>query len=136
MFCFLKFLSCGKQEKGPEDGRMMAESVKRYLVETFGINASRIGIEGRDKPKIPSEQPGGTRDLELLREGDRRVSVESGSPALLMEFQSGPDAPLKPVEIITTQEAPIDSYASFNVDGGNEAFSSWSMEIKDNNNIV
>jgi hypothetical protein len=119
----------GSSEKGPQNGRIMAESVKNYLVDIFGIESSRIGIEGRDKPKIPSEKPGGTRDLDLLREGDRRVSVESTSPAMLMEFQSGPDTPLRPVEILEIQEAPIDSYVSFNVEGGNEAFSSWSMEI-------
>jgi outer membrane protein OmpA-like peptidoglycan-associated protein len=64
------------------------------------------------------------------------VSVESNSPALLMEFQSGPDAFLRPVEILAIQEAPLDSYVSFNVDGGNDAFSSWTMEIKDKNGIV
>jgi hypothetical protein len=35
--------------------------------------------------------------LELLNEGDRRVSIES---ILLMEFQSGPDAQLKPVKLL------------------------------------
>lgn len=121
----------GSSEEGPEDGRAMAESVREYLVDIFGINNSRIGIEGRAKPKIPSEQPGGTLELGLLRAGDRRVSIESSSPALLMEFQTGPDAPLKPVEFITVQGAPLDSYVSFNVDGGKKAFSSWSLEIRD-----
>ena len=121
----------GSSEKGPEDGKAMAESIKRYLVEIFGINASRIAIEGRDKPKIPSEQPGATQELKLLREGDRRVSIESGSPALLMEFQSGPEASLKPVEINAVQQAPLDSYVVFNVEGAEVAFSSWSLDIRD-----
>jgi len=121
----------GSSEKGPEDGRVMAESIKRYLTDIFGINASRIRIEGRDKPKIASEKLGGTRDLELLREGDRRVSIESSSSSLLMEFQSGPNAPLKPVEFNVMQVAPLDSYVTFNVEGANEAFSSWSLEVKD-----
>jgi len=126
----------GSSEKGSEDGRIMAESVKKYLVDIFRVKDSRIGIEGRIKPKIPSEKPGGTKDLELLREGDRRVSIESGSPAMLMEFQSGPDAPLKPVEIMAIQEAPLDSYVSFNVKGADEALSSWSMEIRDKNGMI
>lgn len=121
----------GSSEKGQEDGSAMAESVRQYMTSVFGIEAGRISLEGRYKPKIPSEQPGGILELALLREDDRRVSVESSSPALLMEFQSGPDAPLKPVEIIGVQEAPIDSYVSFNVEGAKEAFSSWSMEITD-----
>jgi hypothetical protein len=44
--------------------------------------------------------------------GDRRVSIESNSD-LLMEFQSGPNAPLKPVQIIASQEAPVESYVTF-----------------------
>ncbi|HAZ02929.1 MAG: hypothetical protein A2W90_09490 [Bacteroidetes bacterium GWF2_42_66] len=121
----------GSSEKGPEDGRAMAESIKKYLTGVFQINASRINIEGRDKPKLPSEQPDGKLELELLREGDRRVSIESRSSAMLMEFQAGPGAPLKPVEINGVQEAPPDSYVTFYAEGADEAFSSWSMEISD-----
>ncbi len=126
----------GSSEKGPEAGKAMAESIKQYLVSVFSINAARIKIEGRNKPKIPSKQPGGTLELELLTEGDRRVSIESSSPNLLMEFQSGPDAPLKPVEIVAVQEAPLDSYVTFNVKGGKEAYSSWSLEIQDDKGNV
>ena len=124
-------LLVGSSEKGPKDGQAMAESVKHYLVGTFGIGGSRIKIEGRRKPKLPSEQPGGKLELVLLREGDRRVSIESNSPALLMEFQSGPAVTMKPVEIISVQEAPAESYVSVKVVGGNDAFSSWSLEFAD-----
>jgi outer membrane protein OmpA-like peptidoglycan-associated protein len=126
----------GASMQGREDGKAMAESVKRYLVSVFGIDASRINTEGRVKPRIPSEQPGGTKELDLLREGDRRVSILSESPAMLMEYQTGPDAPLAPVEIVDVQEAPIDSYVSFNVERAKEAFSSWSVEIRDDKSIV
>ena len=126
----------GSSEKGPEDGKAMAESVRKYLTSVFGIEASRISIEGRNKPKIPSVQPGGTQELDLLREGDRRVSIESNAPALLMEFQSGPGAPLKPVEIIAVQEAPLDSYVTFNAAGAKKAFSSWSVETRNENGDV
>jgi len=126
----------GSSEKGPEDGRAMAESIKRYLVGTFSIDGSRISIEGRDKPKLPSEKPGSTTDLEMLRAGDRRVSIESRSPALLMEFQSGPTASLKPVEFNATQDAPLDSYLTINVKGATEAYSSWMLEAMDENGRV
>ena len=121
----------GSSENGPQEGKAMADTVKNYLVNTFSIDASRIAIEGRSKPKLPSEQPGGTRELELLREGDRRVSIESNSPALLMEFQSGPEAALKPVEIAAIQEAPLDSYVTFTAAGADKAYTSWSVEIAD-----
>lgn len=121
----------GSSEKGPEDGKAMAESIKRYLMGTFGIAGSRIGVDGRDKPKIPSEQPGGTMDVDLLRAGDRRVSIESTSADLLMEFQTGPNASLKPVEINAVQEAPLDSYVTITADGAKEALSSWRLEVLD-----
>lgn len=109
----------------------MSQSIKDYLVEIWSIDPARINIEGRTKPKLPSEKPGATSELDLLREGDCRVSIESNSPGMLMEFQSGPDAQLKPVEIIAIQEAPLDSYVSFDTKGAQEAFTSWSLEIED-----
>ena len=121
----------GSSNKENSDGLEMAESVKSYLVNVFDINASRIATKGQEKPSIPSEQPGATLELVLLREGDRRVSIESNSPDLLMEFQSGPDASLKPVQIVTSQEAPIDSYITFNNKGAGEALSYWSLQVAD-----
>ena len=121
----------GSSLEGPKVGKQMAESVKVYLVDVFGINPTRITVEGRVKPKIPSEQPWGTKELAMLREGDNRVSVWSESPALMMEFTSGPDAPLKPIVISSLQEAPLDSYVTFDVAGANEAFTSWSLVVVD-----
>jgi outer membrane protein OmpA-like peptidoglycan-associated protein len=126
----------GSSEKGPEEGKVMAESVKQYLTGIFGIDPSRINTEGSTKPKLPSEQIGGKLELVLLREGDRRVSIESNSAALLMEFQSGPDAPLKPVEFNVVQEAPLDSYVTFNVAGAKDAFTTWTIEITDDKGKV
>jgi len=126
----------GSSMEGDADGKAMAESVKLYLVNVFGIDPVRITTTGRIKPVIPSEQPGGALELTLLREGDHRVSIESNSPALLMEFQSGPDAPLRPIEIVEKDEIPLDSYATFNVQGANEAFSSWMLEVRDNDGKV
>ena len=124
----------GSSEKGEQEGKEMAESVKLYLVNIFGINSSRITTKGQLKPDIPSYQPGGTLELELLREGDRRVSIESSSPVLLAEFQSGPD--LKSSDITTLQEAPAESDVVFDVKGANEAFSVWSVQATDENGKV
>lgn len=126
----------GSSENGPAEGKLMAASVQKYLVDVFAISATRIAIEGRIKPKVAAEQRGGTRELVLLKEGDRRVSVESNSPALLMEFQSGPDAPLKPVKIVKVPEAPIESYVTFKADGADKAFSTWKLELTDKNGVV
>ncbi|WP_338644893.1 OmpA family protein [Flavobacterium sp. KS-LB2] len=121
----------GSSNNGNTDGLTMAESVKTYLVNVFIINPGRITTKGQSKPNIPSEQPGATLELVLLREGDRRVSIESNSADLLMEFQSGSDAPLKPVQIIAPKEAPLESYVTFNNKGAGEALSSWSIQITD-----
>lgn len=126
----------GSSEKGADDGKAMAESVKRYLVNIWGISPARIATEGRTKPKIPSQQPGSTNEFGLLHEGDRRVSIESASPAMLMEFHNGPNAPLKPIEIVAVDEAPIESYVTFNNEGGDNAFSTWSLEVKDENGKI
>jgi outer membrane protein OmpA-like peptidoglycan-associated protein len=126
----------GSSEQGIDDAKAMAGSVKTYLVNVFAINPSRISVEGRVKPKIPSTQPGGSQEVKLLREDDRRVSIESNSPAMLMEFRSGPDAPLKPVEIVGVQLAPIDSYIVFNVPDAKKVYSSWSVEVKDEKGVV
>ena len=126
----------GASMQGPEDGKAMAESVKLYLTTVFGIDAARIKTEGRVKPRIASEQPGGTQELDLLREGDRRVSISSSSPILLMEFQTGEDTPLKPIEIMALQSVPIDSYVYINVAGAITAYTSWSLEIKDEHGFI
>ncbi|MFZ4398924.1 MAG: hypothetical protein ACOYO1_02730 [Bacteroidales bacterium] len=129
-------LLAGASMEGIADGLAMAESVKKYLVDVFGIDTKRINTEGRIKPRIPSEQPGGKLELDLLREGDRRVSILSTSPALLMEFQSGPDSPLKPVEIMGVQEAPVESYVSFEVKDSNSTLSSWKLQITDKKGAI
>lgn len=121
----------GSSENGQEDGTAMAASVKKYLVDIFGINSSRIILEGRDRPKLPSEKPGSTLDLDMLRASDRRVSIESGSPSLLMEFQTGKSTSLKPVVINGVQAAPFDSYVSFHVDGAEKSLQSWKLELRD-----
>jgi len=126
----------GSSREGIKNGLEMAESIKTYLVNVFAITGTRITTRGQIRPDVPSEQPGGTIELVMLREGDRRVSIESNSPKLLMEFQSGPDAPLKPVVIAPTQVAPVESYVTFESKGATEVYKSWSLEIKDEKGTV
>ncbi|MFN7100369.1 MAG: OmpA family protein [Flavobacterium sp.] len=124
----------GSSEQGAPEGKEMAESVKLYLVNIFGIKSSRITTKGQLKPNIPSEQPGGTLELDLLRAGDRRVSIESSSPVLLAEFQSGPE--VKTANTTPLQEAPASSDVVFDVKGANEAFTAWSVQTKDEDGKV
>lgn len=126
----------GSSEKGAVDGQLMATSVKTYLVEVWGIQPARISTSGRTKPVLASEQAGGTLELVRLREGDRRVSVESTSPEMLMEFRSGNDAPLKPVVLQSVQDAPAESFVQFEVLDPDKQLTTWSFEVKDKMGIV
>jgi outer membrane protein OmpA-like peptidoglycan-associated protein len=126
----------GSSEGNKSDALEMAESIKTYLVDVFEIKASRIATEGRNKPNVPSRHSEQAVDLVMLKEGERRVSIETNSPALLMEFQSGPNAPLKPVDVLVIEEAPIDSYVTFENKNAIENFTSWHLEITDQNGTV
>jgi outer membrane protein OmpA-like peptidoglycan-associated protein len=118
----------GASAKGPQDAKVLAESVKQYLVTAFGVNGSRIAVEARTKPLVPSEQPGGTKDLTLLRAEDRRVDIKSTSPELTMEVGGGM---MKPVKILALQIDPLDSHVVLNVDSAKQKLKSWSVNVTD-----
>lgn len=126
------FLS-GASGKGPADGKAMAETIKQYIVGAYGIDGSRIRTEGRTKPVIPSEQRGGTKELTLLRAGDRRVDISSTSPELLLEV--GGDM-MKPVQIVATQVDPMDSQVIFSVDSAEQVLKSWTIDATDERGVV
>jgi outer membrane protein OmpA-like peptidoglycan-associated protein len=125
----------GSSDSGKDDALKMAESVKSYLVDTFSIEESRIETIGNNEPTIPSRKNGTEEELILLKEGERRVSIESNSPEMLMEFQNTPGF-LKPIEVVINEEAPIDSYISIENKNASKMFSSWILESKDNNGVV
>ena len=126
----------GASDKNPAEGKLMAENIQQYLVTMFGIASSRINTEGRNKPLIPSEHPGGTKELDLLREGDRRVDIVSTSPEMLMQIGGSNSSFLRPVQIKTSQQDPLDSHVLFNVTGASEILSSWKVEVKDEKGII
>jgi len=126
----------GASENNPEFGKKRAEAIKQYLVTIFGIQSSRITTEGRDKPRNPSVVRGATKELALLWAGDRRVDIETSSPELMLEVGGGTHYMLKPVHIVSVLEDPLDSHVIFNVVGAKEIFSSWSLEITDEQGMV
>lgn len=121
----------GSSDNHPEEGKQMAENVKLYLVNIYGIDASRIKTEGRDKPLIPSEQPGATKELTLLREGDRRVDITSNSAGIMMQVGGTLTNYMKPVEIRAYQQDPLDSHVIFTAEGASTSFKTWSVELTD-----
>ena len=126
----------GASDKNPAEGKIMAANMKQYLVSAFGIDGSRISINGRDKPSVSSEQPGAKKELALLQEEDRRVDIISTSSELLMQV-GGTNLPfLKPVEMNSTEADPLDSYVLFNTDGATQSLKSWSVDVTDENGNV
>jgi len=107
-------------------GKTYAESVKKYLVDVFGVNPSRISTEGRNQPLHPSELPGGKSYLAMLREGDRRVDIISSSAILL-----------SPLQIFVEQADPLDSHILFNVESDQKApLKSWNVDVTDESGIT
>lgn len=123
----------GASAGNPAEGKLMADNIRQYLVSVFGINESRITTEGRDKPVVPSEQPGATKELALLREGDRRVDITSNSTELLLQVGKNSPSYLKPVEINSIQQDPLDSHVIFTALGSSELLKWWSLELTDVN---
>lgn len=126
-------LVSGASANGSKEGKQFAETIQQYLVNTFGINQSRITIEGRIKPRIPSEQVGGTKELALLREGDTRADITSSSPELLMEVGGNM---MKPLLITSTQTDPLDSCVVLNVEGATTNLKSWSVDLTSDKGVV
>ncbi|MFH2003482.1 MAG: OmpA family protein [Bacteroidota bacterium] len=110
----------GSSENGASEGKKLAESIKNYLVDVFGINPNRIEVVGSEKPQIPSVQPGGKRELNLVKPDDRRVEITSNSIELL-----------EPIQIISLQEEPLDSDVIINTSGAEQILSSWMVEVTD-----
>lgn len=105
-------------------GLEYANEIKKYLVDVYGISPSRITTKGRNQPIIPSEQPGGEKELDLLRAGDRRVDIVT-TPNLL--------APLKVVAIQPEPEGTV----TFNAASGNDIkMKSWKLAITDDKGMV
>jgi Outer membrane protein and related peptidoglycan-associated (lipo)proteins len=107
-------------------GKEYAESVKRYLVEVFGIQSTRIATEGRDQPINPSESPGGVNFLPLLRAGDRRVEIVSKSVDLMT-----------PLQIIAVKDNPMDSRVLFTAKSEKQQpLKSWNVKLTDENGVT
>ena len=123
----------GSSAKGPQDGKAFAASIKRYLVTVFGIDGSRIATRGSYKANPSSEHPGGTKELALLREEDRRVDIESNSSKLLTEVGGGI---MNAVQITSTTDNRLDRQVVFSVDSAQQLLSTWSVDATDQNGAV
>lgn len=115
----------GSSDAGEQSGRAMAEAVKEYLTNAFDIEGRRLSVRGQLKPLVPSFQPGGTRELDLVKAEDRRVEIISESLDLLL-----------PVRIVVLQEDLLDADVVLSARGAEEVLSSWRVEVTDDRGRV
>jgi hypothetical protein len=101
-------------------GRLMAENVKRYLVDTFGISERRVIAEALPMP--PHRSGSGVaqgEDAKMIAAENHRVSI------------IGPEELVRPISITAVQEAPLDNDIVITIPASEEvAF--WNVEIEDN----
>lgn len=113
-----KITLSGAANGDAESGRTMAQNVKEYLVKTFGIDPSRIAVEGKAMPTHRSGSGSSLgEDKKLLEAENYRVEI-SGVPQDLFQ----------PVSIISMQDEPIDNDIVFTVPT-DEKIASWRVEI-------
>lgn len=73
-----------KESQSSEDlGKRRAQVVKNYLVDTWGVSASRIAVEGRGLPSAASNESEADGASE-----NRRVEIVSSDPSLLSAVES------------------------------------------------
>ena len=88
-------------------GKEMAENVKNYLVQTFGIAADRIAVKSQAMPPHKSGSGGSMgEDRELIDAENWRV-----------EIAADPLSILDPVDIVTLVEEPIGNDIVFRLNG-------------------
>ncbi len=102
-----------------DDGHILAENVKSYLTNSFGIDPDRISIKSQKLPRRPSGSAGTPKeDRPLVDEENRRV-----------EFVTNNDILLQPVRMRLVQNNPIDNDLVLAVDEGG-GIKSWQVKLE------
>lgn len=99
-------------------GRKMAENVRDYLVNTFGIDAKRITVQGTPYPAHRSGS-GATQG-----EDKKMVDAEN----YRVEITTTPEDLMKPVNITSVQDEPIDNDVVITIPN-REDIASWNVTV-------
>jgi hypothetical protein len=121
----------GAAVDGPKDGLEMAESVKLFLTDVFGIGASRFVTKGQKKLKINPRHSNEKFQLAMLHEGRRRVLIETNSRILTTELRDALGIQLTPLKNFDVLEAATENFVTFKTEGSKEDFTSWTLELTD-----
>ena len=126
----------GASKDGVKDAQKMAESIKIFLVDVYGIDPYKITTKTRNKLKIHSEEHGINKEIALFQERDRQVLIKSNSSDLQMKFRGGSGFPMQPLSMNTMEEANDYCNITFKTEGAKEVFSSWFLKITDDKGKV
>jgi outer membrane protein OmpA-like peptidoglycan-associated protein len=103
------------------DGLAMANSVRDYMVSTFGLDANRISTRGQVRPPHASgDRDTPKEDLALITEENRRVEVLSDNQEIL-----------KPVLLNSVMAEPIDNDIALNI-RTSAPVDSWTVTVAGN----
>lgn len=97
-----------------KNGDQLAESVKKYLVDSWGIDASRITTKGQENPRVPSgtaRTPAADRPLADIE--NRRVEITSEDQSLMRRVVIRAERPAREenmVDIEITTNESIESW--------------------------
>jgi outer membrane protein OmpA-like peptidoglycan-associated protein len=101
-----------------KDGDVIASYVKDYLVNTFGIDGSRIRVTSDNSPKdATATRSKETRDQEFAGVENRRVKFVSSNSAIL-----------KPVELKYKSVDPVENELEMNVSASKD-IESWKVSV-------
>lgn len=103
---------------------VMAENIRQYMVNIFGIDAARIQVDAT------ADQTMRSANSSLRREEERRIDIVSNSRELLAQVGE-----LKIAPTSTTQPVAEDRQVIFTLDNAAELLTSWSLEITDEQGI-
>ncbi len=115
---------------GAAEGEKLASTIRDYLVSNFGIDASRITIQGREMPRVPSgsaRTP--TDDRPLANAENRRVDftttpADLGIPVKIRRVDNTPiendlvlnineDAKIRTWQLVVSGEGRRETYGPF-----------------------
>jgi outer membrane protein OmpA-like peptidoglycan-associated protein len=129
-------LLIGSSDNNAPEGKRMAALVKAYLVNNFQIDSSRISLQGREHPLIPSEQKGGVRELDLLHQGDRRVDIITKSSRVLEPVGNRKNRNLVATDLKNTPKDLIENQVVFTAEHANKELQGWNMTLKNEAGVV
>jgi outer membrane protein OmpA-like peptidoglycan-associated protein len=119
----------GSSDNNPAEGKLMASNVKKYLVTKFRIDSSRITLEGRSLPLIPSEQKGAQKELKLLHQGDRRVDIISNASTLTEPIGNRKNRDLVAYDLISMPKDLLKNQVVFTNTNASTVYEKWNLSL-------